>query len=55
MGAHEMRTTHLNHAVRQIRKAAFMENVESLTDADLLESFIVRGEEAAFEARQTNG
>jgi len=45
-----MRSSDLNRAMRQIRKAAFMDTVESLTDAELLESFLVRGEEAAFEA-----
>ena len=45
-----MRTGDLSRAMRQIRKAVFLENGESMTDGQLLESFLVRGEEAAFES-----
>ena len=45
-----MRTCDLSRAIRQIRKVAFVENGESMTDGQLLESFLTRGEEAAFEA-----
>jgi RNA polymerase sigma factor (sigma-70 family) len=44
-----MRTWDLSRTMREIRKAVILENGESLTDGQLLETFLVRGEEAAFE------
>jgi RNA polymerase sigma factor (sigma-70 family) len=44
-----MRTWDLSRTMREIRKAVILENGESLTDGQLLESFLLRGEEAAFE------
>src|SRR5207244_6001266 len=49
-GVMDMRTGDLSRAIQHIRKAVFMENGQSMTDGHLLESFLARKEEAAFEA-----
>ena len=43
-------TGHLNTVLQYLRQAAFLQDSPSLTDGDLLEGFVKRRDEAAFEA-----